>query len=475
MMHANRASSLIQILAIYLGIIFAPFANADELRIVATIKPVHSILSGLMEGIEQPLLLIEGSPYKYSPDKDIQSMLAESDLVVWVGPELEASMQAPLSLLPASVKVMELLSSSNLKILSKRNDDTQRDPFFWLDSRNSLILLDELAQALIEIDPVRTHLYTSNRRKMRTELRKFDREMEYGYRGLQGGVGYFYHDTQQYFEQAYALKAGGELLESPDSTVDATKLLKVRSQLTDGDFDCLLTERGMPDSYLNLLKPEDGGHVWQLESLGLQFEPGAKLYINLMQYNSSVIKHCLQINGGDLERIDSALKKNLADSRDSGLFIMINHLGEVVTEGDMLGKYQLLFFGYTSCPDVCPLALHTLVSALEELGESAQQFQAYFITVDPERDDVMTMRRYVDYFENRVIGLTGQQPMLRQIAKHYHVKYERVYADSKNRDNYQMDHTAGLFVVAPDGQFITKLAHGISPGTMAKALKAIIK
>lgn len=475
MISFKRTVSAIHIALLLVGMMFTQASSADEFKVVATIKPIHSILAGLMAGIEQPQLLIDQSPYKYKPDATTRSKLTQSDLIFWIGPELEASLQGAIAALPADVQVIELLSNPNLKILSKRYDDSLRDPYFWLDTRNALILVDELALALIDADPVRSHLYKQNRRSVRKLLRKLDRELEYGYRGLQGGIGYLYHDTQQYFEQAYALKTGGELLENPDSVVAATKLLKVRSQLANGDFNCLLTERDMSDSHLNLLVPENSSQVWQLDSLGLQFEAGADLYIKMMQYNSSVIKQCLKVNEGGLKRIDSSLAEDDGGIKVDGRFIMINHLGEVVTERDMLGKYQLLFFGYTSCPDVCPLSLHTLTSALEKLGDDANQFQAYFITVDPERDDVITMRRYVDYFEKRIIGLTGQQAMLRQLAKQYRVKYSRVYDDTNERDDYQMDHTAGLFVVAPDGQFVTKLAHGISSSTMARALTSIIK
>lgn len=472
---SKRTQSIVQIALLLFSAIFSQFSSASELKVIATIKPVHSILTGLMAGIEQPQLLIDASPYLFKPDASTRTNLANSDLVFWIGPELEASLQATISSLPAKVKVIELLSNPNLKILSKRYDDNHRDPYFWLDTRNALILVDELALALIDVDPIRTHLYKKNRRNVRQLLRKLDRELEYGYRGLQGGVGYQYYDTQQYFEQAYALKTGGELLDNVNSTVDAAKLLKVRTQLSEGVFDCLLTERGMADLYLELLVPKDSRKVWQLDSLGQQFEPGADLYMKMMKYNSSVIKQCFKVNIDSLERIDTAQSKERADAQDKGRFIMINHLGSVVMQKDMLGKFQLLFFGYTSCPDVCPLALHTLTSALELIGEDAKKFQAYFITVDPARDDVMTMRRYVDYFDNRVIGLTGQQPMLKQMARHYNVKYKRVYADKNDQGNYQMDHTAGLFVIDPEGQFVTKLAHGISADTMAKALSVIVK
>ncbi|NOR51140.1 MAG: zinc ABC transporter solute-binding protein, partial [Gammaproteobacteria bacterium] len=365
MINFKKIALIIQATLFLLGTVFAQYSNADELKVIATIKPIHSILAGLMEGIEQPQLLIDESPYRFKPDATIQTRLAQSDLIVWIGPELEASLQAPLSTLPAKVKVIELLSNPSLKILSKRYDDNRRDPYFWLDTRNALILVDELALALIDVDPVRSHLYKKNRRNVRLLLRKLDRELEYGYRGLQDGVGYLYHDTQQYFEQAYALKTGGELLDTPDAVADAAKLIKLRSQLAEGDFNCLLTEKNMPNRYLDLLVPQNSSQVWELDSLGQQFEAGADLYIKMMEYNSSVIKQCLKVNGGTLERIDSALAEKQAGVSDVGRFIMINHLGEVVTERDMRGKYQLLFFGYTSCPDVCPLSLHTLTSALD--------------------------------------------------------------------------------------------------------------
>ncbi len=465
----------IQVILLLSGMIFAQFSGAGELKIIATIKPVHSILAGLMAGIEQPQLLTEQSPYDFKPDASTQSRLAQSDLVVWIGAELESSLKATIAALPANVPVIELLSNPNLKILSKRHDDNRRDPYFWLDTRNTLILVDELALALIDVDPIRSHLYKKNRLEVRRLLRKLDRELEYGYRGLQGGIGYLYHDTQQYFEQAYALKMGGELFELPNSAVTATKIINLRSQLAEGDFNCLLTEKSMSTGYIDLLVPQKNSLVWELDSLGLQFKAGADLYIKMMQYNSSVIKQCVKVKGDPLVRIDSALAEKQSEISNVGRFIMINHLGEVVTEMDMRGKYQLLFFGYTSCPDVCPLSLHTLTAALDKLGSDAKKFQAYFITVDPERDDIVTMHRYVDYFDNKIIALTGQPPMLRQMANQYRVKYRRVYEGSKDRENYQMDHTAGLFIVAPDGRFITKLAHGISSSTMARALRSIIK
>ena len=451
-----------------------PLTHAAELRVVATIKPIHSLLAGLMNGIEPPHLLIEGSPTRFKIDPEQLSVLENSDLIIWVGPELEYSLQKTLTALPEHVQIVELLSSPNMKILSKRDDDTLRDPYFWLDIRNTLILLDDLAQRLIDIDPVRAHLYINNHREIRIRLRRMDREFEYGFRGLQAGVGYQYHDTQQYFEQAYALKTGGELLANPEDSVDSKKLIQLRSQLAEGRFNYLLTERGMSQSHLPLLLSEQGQQSQQLDSMGVGFKPGQDLYFELLRHNASVIKGCYKLNNGGLDQIVDVSRTSFAGDFDRGRFIMINHHGDEVRERDMHGKYQLLFFGYTSCPDICPLSLQTLSHALKKLGEQSKSFQPYFITVDPERDDVNAMRQYVHYFADNIIGLTGSQVMLKQMAQIYGVKYQRVYSDRKDRKNYQMDHSAGLIVVAPDGSFVTKLAHGISSTAMAQELKNLL-
>ena len=208
--------------------------HADDFRVVVSIKPVHSILSGLMKDSTEPVLLIDGNdtPYNFELSARQEATLADSDLVIWVGPELEKSLQASIQKLDPQTMVMELLSNEALKILPSRKRDGTRDPFFWLDDRNAMILLDELALALIAADPTRSHIYTRNRREMLKPLKKIDREYEYGYRGLKAGLSVQYFDTLQYFEQAYALTTLDTVDASPRDKGDAASLLKARDAAT---------------------------------------------------------------------------------------------------------------------------------------------------------------------------------------------------------------------------------------------------
>ncbi|MBA1331361.1 electron transporter SenC, partial [Candidatus Endoriftia persephone str. Guaymas] len=112
------------------------------------------------------------------------------------------------------------------------------------------------------------------------------------------------------------------------------------------------------------------------------------------------------------------------------------------TQEDFLGSYSLLYFGYTYCPDVCPTSLQVLSLALDMLGDRADGIKPYFITIDPERDTVKVMRNYVEYFNPRLVGLTGSKEMIERVAQEFKVKYEKVTEDAPSPELYLMDHSA---------------------------------
>lgn len=181
--------------------------SADGLRVMVSIKPIHSLVSALMQGGDPPELVVaEGElPFGYQLSEAQRSNLSKADLLIWTGPELEPFLVGPAAELEDSDKSLELLDHPALKILPSRWNNDRRDPFFWMDTRNALILIDELARVLIDLDPVRTHLYLRNRAELQSQIAELDRRFEYGYRGLTGSA-LIYHDSLQYFEQAYALR-----------------------------------------------------------------------------------------------------------------------------------------------------------------------------------------------------------------------------------------------------------------------------
>ncbi len=160
-----------------------------------------------------------------------------------------------------------------------------------------------------------------------------------------------------------------------------------------------------------------------------------------------------------------------------GPFKLTNHLGKEVTEKDFLGKYMLVYFGYTFCPDVCPTSLQVMVDALEALGPDAEKVVPVFFTIDPERDTAEVLKEYVIQFHPRLVGLTGPEEAVKAAVKSYRVYRAKVTdEETKGEDkDYLMDHTSITYLMGPDGKFIKHFAHGYEPAKMAELIKAQLK
>ncbi|HRY05544.1 MAG TPA: SCO family protein [Hyphomicrobiaceae bacterium] len=153
-------------------------------------------------------------------------------------------------------------------------------------------------------------------------------------------------------------------------------------------------------------------------------------------------------------------------------FILSAHDGRTVTDEDFRGSHLLVFFGYTHCPDVCPTSLMTIARVLELLGDQAKSVKALFITVDPARDTHSVLAEFVPYFDPRIIGLTGSQEMIDRVVKGYHAKYTKV--PGKTDGSYTIDHTAAIFHMGPNGEYLGRFPFETTPEDIAAKLKASI-
>ena len=152
-----------------------------------------------------------------------------------------------------------------------------------------------------------------------------------------------------------------------------------------------------------------------------------------------------------------------------GEFEMVNHLGETVTQETFKGRHMLVYFGYTFCPDVCPMELQSVTLALNGMGETADKITPVFVTIDPERDDVTAIREYIEFFHPRLVGLTGTAAQVEIIADAFGVFYARA-RDTGEASDYLMDHSSLIFLMDEDGQYITHIRTGTSPEVIARLL-----
>ena len=147
----------------------------------------------------------------------------------------------------------------------------------------------------------------------------------------------------------------------------------------------------------------------------------------------------------------------------------MRHDGREAAPGD-IGGWRLVYFGYTRCPDVCPMSLQSMALALGELGPVGERITPVFVTLDPERDTSKAVADYVAFFSPRFIGLTPNAEQLERLAKEWRVTYQRV--EVKDRDSYLIDHTASIFLVDPSGSIVGKYPHDLDGPGLAKRIRA---
>ena len=150
-----------------------------------------------------------------------------------------------------------------------------------------------------------------------------------------------------------------------------------------------------------------------------------------------------------------------------GPFTLTDDGGKRVTDKDYRGRHMLVFFGFTSCPDICPAGLQLIAAALENLGDKADRITPIFISVDPERDTPEKLAAYVKNFNPHLVGLTGTPEEIAAAAKAYKVYYKKVPNEAKP-DEYGMDHTSIIYLMDPTGEFVTHF----TPTTTVEELTA---
>ena len=152
-----------------------------------------------------------------------------------------------------------------------------------------------------------------------------------------------------------------------------------------------------------------------------------------------------------------------------GPFELIDQSGKEVTDRDFRGRYMLVFFGFTHCPDICPAELQVMSAALDQLGGKASKVVPIFITLDPERDTQSAISDYVKHFGPNFVGLTGSPEAVAAAAKAYRVAYAKV-EEQGTADGYTVDHSALVYLMGTDGEYVTHFAYGTSADKMAETL-----
>jgi protein SCO1/2 len=166
--------------------------------------------------------------------------------------------------------------------------------------------------------------------------------------------------------------------------------------------------------------------------------------------------------------------KSIGTALVGGPFSLTDQHGKRLTDRDFRGRFMLVYFGYTYCPDVCPADLQVLTTAVDNLGPKAKRIAPIFITIDPERDTQQQLASYLQNFHPLLTGLTGSAEEIGNVAKAYRVYYAKVTDKDAGDENYLMNHSAFIYLMDEQGKYVTHFPHGTKPAVITERLAKLL-
>ena len=154
-------------------------------------------------------------------------------------------------------------------------------------------------------------------------------------------------------------------------------------------------------------------------------------------------------------------------------FTLTDQDGSKVSLSDFKDKLVLIFFGYTHCPDICPMTMSVMNNVVDQLGDQAEQVQVIFVTIDPERDTQEKLKSYVPYYNENFIGLTGTPQEIDKVADDYNIFYSK--EEVKSSSEYLMGHNSSVFLITPDGEILIKYPQNrMDPASIAGDIESVL-
>ena len=332
-------------------ITFITSVNAD-VKVVASIKPIHSLASYLMDGVGKPDLIVDGyaSPHGFAMKPSHAKMLQEADLIFWVGEDLEAFLEKPLKSIAKKAEKIELMATKNLNVLkfrernifdehdhddhdhdkkarkdddhdhdhetTKKKDDHDHDhdshakkedghddhddhdghhhgefdPHIWLDPINAKAILNEMVEHLIENDAANASIYKKNLNKALNELDKLTMNVMTDLNKSTASI--VFHDAYQYFEERFNVNVLGAFTVNTDVMPGAEQLKEIREIIEHDNVSCVFSEPQFNPDIINAVAKDMNIKTGVLDPLGATLNPGKGLYFDLIKNMSSSFKGC---------------------------------------------------------------------------------------------------------------------------------------------------------------------------------------
>ena len=312
----KKIKKLPLILTILSLVSFITPVNAD-VKVVTSIKPLHSLASYLMDGVGKPDLIVDGyaSPHGFSMKPSHAKMLQNADLIFWVGEGMENFLEKPLNSIAKKAEKIELMETKGLQVLkfrernifdehdhddhddhAKKEDDHDGhahgdyDSHIWLDPMNAKVILNEMAEHLIENDTENASKYKNNLKKALKEIDTLTIQVMTELNKSVSSI--VFHDAYQYFEQRFNVNILGSFTVNPDVMPGAEQLAEIREIIEHDKVACVFSEPQFNPDIINAVAKDMKIKTGVLDPLGATLDPGKDLYFDLIRNMSSSFKGC---------------------------------------------------------------------------------------------------------------------------------------------------------------------------------------
>ena len=270
------------------------------IRVAVTIKPIHSLVAGIMQGAGEPSLIMNtgASPHHYTLRPSERRALADASLIFWVGPELESFMPRILHSLEATRTTIALIAAEDLVRLPARSarhhatTATLNDPHIWLSARNANILVDVIANALIKADAASAAIYNANRERLHQRITETDKLIRQKLAGKKSAF-LTYHDAYQYFEEAYGLNNAGFVSSGDELSPSAKYVQELRDRIRQQQLQCLFYEAPSRPPLVDTLTHGLEVDVQELDAIGLRMQAGENAWFEIMLTLAQGYESCL--------------------------------------------------------------------------------------------------------------------------------------------------------------------------------------
>ena len=303
----NNLSTLLKILLSFSFLISYSSLNA-EVKVVTTIKPIHSLVAGVMDGLGSPSLIVDGSnsPHNFSLKPSHAKMIEDAEIIFWVGEDLETFMIKPLESIAnnaTKVSFMDLDSIIKLKFKEENilevegydddhddHADGEFDAHIWLDPKNAIEIVNEIAKTLSLKDPNNKNVYYSNAEKLNHSLNELIEKINLSINKDARFI--VFHDAYQYFEKRFDVSSAGALILNEEALPSAKKVSEIHKIIKKQNINCIISEPQFNPNIIKSIAQDSSILTGSFDPLGSSFDTNKNLYFEMILSLSNSLKDC---------------------------------------------------------------------------------------------------------------------------------------------------------------------------------------